>query len=50
MQEVLALKKIRIGYEEYKEFINKDMYYVDKTILMRHIVECGGKDRCQVYL
>ncbi len=43
MQEVLALKKIGIGYEDYKEFIDKDMYYVDKTLLIRDIVERGGK-------
>ena len=37
------MKKIGIGYENYKEFIDKDMYYVDKTLLIRDIVERGGK-------
>ena len=37
------MKKIGIGYENYKEFIDQDMYYVDKTMLIRDIVERGGK-------
>ena len=37
------MNKIGIGYENYKEFIDKDMYYVDKTLLIRDIVERGGK-------
>lgn len=37
------MKKIGIGYEDYKEFIDKDMYYIDKTLLIRDIVEKGGK-------
>ena len=37
------MKKIGIGYEDYKEFIDKDMYYVDKTLLIRDILEKGGK-------
>ncbi len=36
-------KKIGIGYENYKEFIDKDMYYVDKTLLVRDVLEKGGK-------
>ncbi|MBQ9438923.1 MAG: AAA family ATPase, partial [Lachnospiraceae bacterium] len=36
-------KKIGIGYEDYKEFIDNDMYYVDKTPLIRDILERGGK-------
>ena len=39
------MKKIGIGYENYKEFIDNDMYYIDKTILwyntfdyMRYII------------
>ena len=27
------LKKIGIGYEDYKRFIDDDMYYIDKTML-----------------
>ena len=37
------MKKIGIGYENYKEFIDKDMYYVDKTMLISDIIEKGGK-------
>ena len=37
------MKKLGIGYEFYKEFVDSDMYYVDKTLLIRDIVEQGGK-------
>ncbi len=37
------MKKIGIGYEDYKEFIDEDMYYIDKTMLIDDIVERGGK-------
>ena len=37
------MKKIGIGYENYKEFIDKDMYYVDKTKLIEDVIEQGGK-------
>ena len=37
------MKKIGIGYEFYKEFIDQALYYVDKTLLIRDIVEKGGK-------
>ena len=37
------MKKIGIGYENYKEFIDSDMYYIDKTMLISDIVEKGGK-------
>ena len=37
------MKKIGIGYENYKEFIDQDMYYVDKTLLIRDVIEKGGK-------
>ncbi|MBQ8118280.1 MAG: AAA family ATPase [Lachnospiraceae bacterium] len=39
----MIVKKIGIGYESYKEFIDNDMYYVDKTLLIRDVVEKGGK-------
>ena len=32
-----------IGYENYKEFIDDDMYYVDKTMFINDVVEKGGK-------
>lgn len=37
------MKKIGIGYENYKEFIDEKLYYVDKTMLVRDIIEKGGK-------
>ena len=36
-------KKIGIGYEDYKEFVDQDMYYIDKTLLIRDILAQGGK-------
>ena len=35
--------KIGIGYENYKEFIENNLYYVDKTLLVRDILDKGGK-------
>ena len=37
------MQKIGIGYENYKEFIDDNMYYVDKTLLIRDIIKKGGK-------
>ena len=37
------MKKIGIGYENYKEFIDEDIYYIDKTMLINDIIEKGGK-------
>ncbi|MBQ7724977.1 MAG: AAA family ATPase [Lachnospiraceae bacterium] len=37
------MKKIGIGYENYKEFVDQKLYYVDKTLFIRDIVEKGGK-------
>jgi len=36
------MKKIGIGYEDYKRMIEDDIYYVDKTMLINDIVEKGG--------
>ena len=41
--EVWNVKKIGIGYEDYKRFIDDDMYYIDKTMLISDIVEKGGE-------
>lgn len=35
-------EKIGIGYENYKQFIDKNLYYVDKTLLVRDVLEKGG--------
>ena len=37
------MKKIGIGYENYMEFIDQNLYYVDKTLLVRDVLEKGGK-------
>nr|MCR4616553.1 AAA family ATPase [Lachnospiraceae bacterium] len=37
------MQKIGIGYENYKEFIDQKLYYVDKTFLISDIVQKGGK-------
>ena len=41
--EVRIVKKIGIGYEDYKRFIDDDMYYVDKTMLIEDVIERGGE-------
>ena len=33
------MKKLGIGYEDYKRFIDDDMYLVDKTLLIRDVLE-----------
>jgi len=37
----LECENIGIGYEDYKEFIDNDLYYIDKTMLINDIM--GGK-------
>ena len=37
------MKKIGMGYEDYKKFIDDDMYYIDKTMLINDVVEKGGE-------
>lgn len=37
------MKKIGIGYEFFKEFTDNDLYYVDKTLLIRDVIQKGGK-------
>ena len=37
------MKKIGIGYEDYRRFIDENMYYVDKTWLINDVVEKGGE-------
>ena len=36
-------KAIPIGYEDIKEIIDKDLYYVDKSLLIRELLDSGGK-------
>ena len=39
----MCMKKIGIGYEDYREFIDKNLYYVDKTLFISDVIEKGGK-------
>ena len=36
------MKKIGIGYEDYRQFVEQDLYYVDKTLLVSDVLEQGG--------
>lgn len=36
-------KTVPIGFEDFKEIIDKDRYYVDKTEMLRELLERGGK-------
>ena len=36
-------KKLPIGIENYKEFRDKSYYYVDKTLMIRDLLDIGGK-------
>ncbi len=36
-------KPLPIGIENYKELINKDYYYVDKTLMIKDLLERGSK-------
>ena len=42
LEEVFSVKKIGIGYENYKRIIDDGCYYIDKTLLIRDVVEKGG--------
>jgi hypothetical protein len=37
------MKRSPIGISDYKEIIEGDYYYVDKTLLIKELVEIGGK-------
>ncbi|MBR1628349.1 MAG: AAA family ATPase [Lachnospiraceae bacterium] len=36
------MQRIGMGYEFYKRFVDEKLYYVDKTLLIRDVVEQGG--------
>ncbi len=36
------MQKIGIGYEDYKRIIDDGCYYVDKTLLIRDVIDKGG--------
>ena len=37
------LKKIPIGIEDFKEIIEKNCYFVDKTLMIKDILDSGAK-------
>lgn len=36
-------KIVPIGYEDFKETIDKNLYFVDKTLLIQELLRSGGK-------
>ena len=44
------MKKIGIGYDNYRKFIDQNLYYVDKTLLVRDVLEKGMGDRMSFYI
>ena len=36
-------KTMPIGYEDIREIIDKDLYYVDKTMMIKELLDNGGK-------
>ncbi len=41
---MIRRKRIPIGYEDFKEIIDDNMYYVDKTMLIYELLTDGGKN------
>ena len=37
------MKKIPVGYEDIREIIDKDLFYIDKTLMIRELLDRGGK-------
>ncbi len=37
------MQRIGIGYEYYKDFLDHNLYYVDKTLLIKDVIDFGGK-------
>lgn len=36
-------KRISIGIESYKEIVDKQYYYIDKTLFIKALLDKGGK-------
>ncbi|MBQ6259340.1 MAG: AAA family ATPase, partial [Lachnospiraceae bacterium] len=36
------MQRIGIGYEYYKDFLDHNLYYVDKTLLIKDVIDFGG--------
>ncbi len=43
MNKQEKLKKISIGVEDFKEIIDKDGYFVDKTLMIKKMIESNAK-------
>lgn len=37
------MKQVAVGYEFYKEFKDNDLYYVDKTLMIKELLDNGSK-------
>lgn len=37
------MKKIPIGVSDFKELIENDFYYIDKTSLVKELIDSGSK-------
>lgn len=42
-QELKSMKRLPIGYSDYKQIIDDNFYYVDKTLLINDLVQRGGQ-------
>ena len=43
MRNTEKQKKISIGVEDFKEIIDKDGYFVDKTLMIQELLESNAK-------
>ena len=43
MNKQEKLKKISIGVEDFKEIIEKDGYFVDKTLMIQSLIESNAR-------
>lgn len=43
MSDMIKQKKISIGVEDFKEIISKDGYFVDKTLMIKALIESNAK-------
>lgn len=41
--EMVKIKRISLGTTDFKEIIEKDLYYIDKTLIIKEFLEDSGK-------